>query len=71
MKSLLQFILILFLAKIILLFMSCNDIEKNAVRIISESTFHDRMKGAWAGQVIGVTYGYPVEFKFNVLMKFI
>lgn len=32
---------------------------------ISAETLKDKIKGAWAAQTIGVTYGYPVEFKFN------
>lgn len=28
----------------------------------------DKIKGGWAGQVIGVTYGGPTEFKFNGTM---
>ncbi len=27
--------------------------------------FRDRVKGGWAGQMIGVAYGLPTEFRFN------
>jgi hypothetical protein len=27
--------------------------------------FRDRVKGGWAGQMIGVSYGAPTEFRFN------
>ena len=32
---------------------------------ISRETLQDKIRGAWAAQTIGVTYGFPVEFKFN------
>ena len=31
---------------------------------ISSETLKDKIKGGWAGQTIGVTYGAPVEFRF-------
>lgn len=31
----------------------------------SADTLRDKIKGAWAAQTIGVTYGFPVEFRFN------
>ena len=38
--------------------------DENTVTL-STDDLRDRIKGAWAAQTIGVTYGYPVEFKFN------
>jgi hypothetical protein len=35
---------------------------------ISRQELHDKIKGGWAGQVIGCTYGGPTEFKFNGTM---
>ncbi len=32
---------------------------------LSTATLQDKIKGAWAAQTIGVTYGFPVEFRFN------
>jgi hypothetical protein len=32
---------------------------------MSTVTLRDKIKGAWAAQTIGVTYGFPVEFRFN------
>ena len=32
---------------------------------ISTADLKDKIKGAWAAQTIGVTYGHPVEFRFN------
>ena len=32
---------------------------------LSADVLRDKIMGAWAAQTIGVTYGFPVEFKFN------
>ena len=32
---------------------------------MSTAMLRDKIKGAWAAQTIGVTYGFPVEFRFN------
>ena len=32
---------------------------------LSTEKLKDKVRGGWAGQTIGVTYGGPVEFKFN------
>ena len=32
---------------------------------ISKEALQDKIRGAWAGQVIGCTYGGPTEFKFS------
>ena len=32
---------------------------------LSVPELRDKIKGAWAAQTIGVTYGHPVEFRFN------
>lgn len=32
---------------------------------ISKETLEDKIKGGWAGQTIGVTFGGPYEFRFN------
>lgn len=32
---------------------------------ISKSSLQDKIKGDWAGQVIGVTFGGTVEFRFQ------
>lgn len=37
---------------------------RNQVTLTTE-TLKDKIKGGWAGQTIGVTYGGPTEFKFN------
>ncbi|WP_077923102.1 ADP-ribosylglycohydrolase family protein [Spirosoma sp. 209] len=35
---------------------------------LSKATLQDKIKGGWAGQVIGCTFGGPTEFKFNGTM---
>lgn len=35
---------------------------------ISKEKLKDKIKGGWAGQTIGVTYGAPVEFQYNGTM---
>jgi len=35
---------------------------------MSKVELQDKIKGAWAAQTIGVTYGSPVEFKYNSTM---
>ena len=36
----------------------------NQVITLSTATLQDKIKGGWAGQTIGVTYGGPFEFRF-------
>jgi hypothetical protein len=33
--------------------------------VVSEAVLKDKIKGGWAGQTIGVTFGGPYEFKYN------
>ena len=33
--------------------------------VISLADLQDRIEGGWAGQMVGVAYGYPTEFVFN------
>jgi len=40
----------------------------SAIFAISRETLEDKIKGGWAGQAIGVTYGGPTEFNFNGTM---
>jgi hypothetical protein len=35
---------------------------------ISQSDLKDKIKGGWAGQTIGVTFGGPMEFRYNGTM---
>jgi hypothetical protein len=48
---------------------SMNGIDKkNNTVTISKEEFKDKIKGAWAAQTIGVTFGLPAEFKYNSTM---
>lgn len=33
--------------------------------IVTKQQLHDKIKGGWAGQTIGVTFGGPYEFRYN------
>lgn len=35
---------------------------------LSKEVLQDKIKGAWAAQTIGVTFGRPAEFKYNSTM---
>ena len=35
---------------------------------LSKTELQDKIKGGWAGQVIGCTYGGPTEFRYNGIM---
>ncbi len=35
---------------------------------ISKAALRDKIKGGWAGQIIGVTFGGPTEFRYNGTM---
>ena len=36
-----------------------------AMRTLSRQAFEDKVRGGWAGQMIGVSFGAPTEFRFN------
>src|SRR5262245_18576743 len=36
--------------------------------VISRERLKDKIKGAWAAQTIGVTFGAPIEFQYNSTM---
>ncbi len=42
---------------------SCAPTERPAPREISLSELRDKIAGGWAGQMVGVTYGAPTEFR--------
>jgi hypothetical protein len=59
----------------ILLITGCTDSQKpetenNDVKSItlSKKLLKDKIKGAWAAQTIGVTFGVPAEFEYNTTM---
>ena len=35
---------------------------------MSKAVLKDKIKGGWAGQTIGVTFGGPMEFRYNGTM---
>lgn len=39
--------------------------QKNKKFTISKEALHDKIKGGWAGQTIGVTFGGPTEFRYR------
>lgn len=51
---------------IVFLVQSCKTKEPQISEVvISKIELQDKIKGGWAGQVIGCTYGGPTEFKWN------
>ena len=40
-------------------------INNEQEKVMSRAVFKDKLKGAWVAQTIGVTFGLPVEFKYN------
>jgi len=45
--------------------LSATEIAQSKDITISKQQLKDKIKGGWAGQVIGVTFGGPYEFRFN------
>ncbi|MEA5258401.1 ADP-ribosylglycohydrolase family protein [Arcicella aquatica] len=51
---------------IALLSTACSSIAQTAKTItLSQKDLKNKIKGGWAGQTIGVTFGGPMEFKYN------
>lgn len=48
-----------------LLFLFVASLSAQDYFTISKERLKDKIKGGWAGQTIGVTYGAPVEFQYN------
>ena len=44
---------------------STGDKNPNLKTSLTKAELQDKIKGGWAGQVIGCTYGGPTEFKYN------
>ncbi|MDR0505929.1 MAG: ADP-ribosylglycohydrolase family protein [Dysgonamonadaceae bacterium] len=60
-----------FIIVAILIFSACSQKKTNAIPEkfnISKTTLLDKIKGGWAGQTIGCTYGGPTEFRYNGTM---
>ena len=39
--------------------------QTETTRRLSRSVLEDKIRGGWAGQMIGVSYGAPTEFRSN------
>ena len=52
----------LFIAAVFLMY---NVFAQSSTIEISKKVLIDKIKGGWAGQTIGVTFGGPYEFRFN------
>ena len=52
----------LFLVTTILI---CNAFAQPSTLKMSKAVLQDKIKGGWAGQTIGVTFGGPYEFRYN------
>ncbi len=60
---------LLFLAVLLLGINVANAAGENDNQVvISKNRLQDKIKGAWAAQTIGVTFGAPIEFKYNTTM---
>jgi hypothetical protein len=46
----------------------CATVPRQDTVTMSVDVLKDKIKGAWAAQVIGVTFGTPVEFQYNGTM---
>ena len=55
-------IIVLPILWILVSLLSCSD-EKESIATISKSELNDKIKGAWAGKMIGVMKGIGMEFK--------
>ena len=42
--------------------------EASTTRTLARAAFEDKVRGGWAGQMIGVSFGAPTEFKSNARM---
>ena len=49
---------------LVLLILACQAPDRDTYTL-SKDSLKDKIKGAWAAQTIGVTFGYPVEFKYK------
>ncbi|HEX5154214.1 MAG TPA: ADP-ribosylglycohydrolase family protein [Parafilimonas sp.] len=48
-----------------LTFIACNAFAQPSTIKISKEVLEDKIKGGWAGQTIGVTFGGPYEFRYQ------
>ena len=50
---------------LLLIFIALGACEKQVYRAIKIDELRDKIKGGWAGKMIGVSYGGPTEFRYN------
>jgi hypothetical protein len=62
-----NFILLSVLLMLSINFLNCQQ-EAKLKSTLTHEELKDKIKGAWAAQTIGVTFGSPVEFKYNGTM---
>lgn len=48
-----------------LLIIAVSALAQKQTRRLSQAVLKDKIKGGWAGQMIGVSFGAPTEFRFN------
>ena len=48
-----------------IILLSCSSSDSNEYFNISKESLKDKIKGAWAAQTIGVTFGGPTEFRYR------
>jgi len=58
---------IIFLLSMVYFTSVCIGQEQKMVKM-SRDMLKDKIRGAWAAQTVGVTFGSPVEFKYNGTM---
>ena len=56
---------ILLLLTVVCILAACNRTSPDKTVTIDRATMTDKVKGAWAGKMIGVMYGRPMEFACN------
>lgn len=49
----------------VFLFIAVHNVQAQKTITISKAVLKDKIKGGWAGQTIGVTFGGPYEFRFQ------
>ena len=54
--------------KVLFLLLLCFSAQAQQTITLSQKQLKDKIMGGWAGQTIGVTFGGPVEFRFNGTM---
>lgn len=67
-NALLVTMFVMFIAGLGCIIASGNSSSEEKTITVSREVLMDKIKGGWAGQTIGCTYGGPTEFKYNGTM---